>query len=222
MTKNNKLACAVLLLAVVTPAAHSQVKLPESISAKAGRIVVIKADTKVAKVVWWCLEARQGAADLLPLSDASVAFASPQPGRFLVLAFVDGATAPAEVWVLVEQGPGPPPPIDPLIATLRTAYQADVAAGKGLPEKLRELKTIFDLAPDFIVDDRSIGDVQTRLRNAVKKFVPAGTMPNLAGAVASYLATELPKDAATPLTAELRTRCERVFRQLAAALGKLP
>ena len=211
------------LLLICVQAAAGQVTLPAELKIQTGRILVIKSTTEKTTVVWWCLEARQGKLDLLPYG-TEAHFASPAPGKFLVLAFSDGSSAPAECWVEVEGGtpPVPVPPIDPLVAKLKQAYASDVSFGKVPRTALVYLKSVFEQMPQYVQSAANVGAVFGILNKAIKAEIPVGSMPAMEAAIGGVLAAELPKTASTAMTPELRDRCNVLFHQLAVAIGKLP
>lgn len=224
--------CAALtILLLVGGPARGQVSLSAALEVKTGRMLVVAADTKAPKVVWWCQGHKQGQVDFVVIDrdGARAIFVSPTPGKFTVLAFVDGVTAPAEcVITVVGDVPVPPKPIPPtpvpdaLTESLRKAYASDVAFGKVSPTALRDLRNIFANAPEVFNQLTTVGTVFSTLNTSVKKFIPVGSMPATEAVVGKALAGALPSTAATALTPELREAASGVCRQLAAAFEKLP
>ena len=173
------LTLPILLAVAVDPA--PRVTLPAEVVAQPGRIVRLQAET-TGSLVRWALASDD--AYLVPFPDGKVAlFASPKPGRYLVLAWTAVGDVPSEAarCVVVVGEPEPPPgPADPLAADLRRLFDADTTPDKAahlaqLAAVYREavwLRDVEDCTYQEIADILGVpmGTVMSRIARGRKRL----------------------------------------------------
>jgi hypothetical protein len=195
------------------------VTLPTEVSAQPGRIVRLQAQTD-GKLVRWALASDD--ADLVPFPDGKVAlFSSPEPGRYLVLAWTAVGDVPSEAarCVVVVGAPTPPPgPTDPLAADLRRLFDAD--ATKDKETHLAQLAAVYREAVRFAdhPDVRTAAELAGRIRAAANSLLPADALVPLRKRVAEEIARHLPADGDRDLDPATRKTAAELFDRVATAL----
>ena len=207
-----------LPILLVFPAGDSPapvVKLPAEVTAPAGRVVLLKADTP-GKVVRWATAA--DGVDLVPFPDGkSAVFCSPTAGRFTVFAWTAAGDVPGEAarCVVVVGGPAPAP-ASAFAAELKALVAAD-PAGKGFVPLLAGAYRDAAKLPER-ADVLTAGDLAARVRGVVQAAVGPDSLPGVRARIAQEVAKKLPADPDAALDAAARKAAAELFADISTHL----
>ncbi len=117
-----------------------------------------------------------------------------------------------------DPGPGPQPPSSELAKALKAAYAADTSADKA--KHLASLAAIYRQAIPFVDDAKTVGVLMEDIRKVRVNMIGEGLLA-VRQVIGKELNAKLPKDLATPLTADLKKLCKDEFTRMAAALEEV-
>lgn len=208
-----------LALAVAGDPDPPGVSLPPEVPARPGRLVTLSAATAGKRVQWLVVS---DDADLIPLPGGkSAVFASPTPGRYLVLAWTaagDVPSAAAKCWVVVAPPAPPPPPADPLKVEFQALFAGDKSSGKA--GHLAQLAAVYREAGGFAdrPEVRTAAELADRIKAAVAALLPSDSLVSLRRRIADEIANHLPLDADRELDPAARQAAADLFARIATAL----
>jgi len=201
------------------------ISLPQTATAKPGRLIRIQATTSnPASQVRW-LNSDPDNADLIPINAEKAAiFSTPSPGVFRIWAYTAAGDVPSDpaLCVITVGTPPPPPPTDPLSAALQAAYTGDALPTKGPKKNL--LQALYQVASTDTVnrtDLATVGDLYIALVSARKSLMADSDLLAERQVIEKYLDSKLPTTQTTPLDAATRTLCGTEFAKVTTALGVL-
>lgn len=218
-----------LLVLGVDPA----VKLPQEITGQPGEFITIKPETngKVVRFVALDLGLNLFPSDLLADKTATVANAV-QPGRYRVLAYtaLEGVPSAPSIVTVVVGGAVPPKPVnpvvppqpaDPLAEAIAAIYGGNVEPGRD--EKRRALAGVYRRAEPMVDDTRArtTGELYLLVRQLSRQVLADGDLRAVRDRLNQELDGQLPTQADTVLTPELRGKIKAQFSRCAAALEGL-
>ena len=208
---------AVVVVPRVPSPKWSELKVPsgQHVTLSAG------AGTKAAK--WVLIDA--GGADLTTAGQTAT-FSATAPGRYRVIAFLDGQE-PLLTTLVVGDGPPappgppdplPPPPDSPLRKKLRAAFDADAAGVAAKRDQAKDLAALYRQAAVLAAssDVPTSGELLRRVREAAATLLKPDELVGVRRIVADELILIFAADA--ELTPEHRKAAATLFADLAACL----
>jgi hypothetical protein len=211
------------------------VDLPAEVRGEPGTFIRVAARTNGKEVQWLSVDPGLNVFPPDLLRDSKVvAVSSPKAGRYRLYAWtalkgVPGEATLATIIVGEVPPPGPnppgpnppppPPPVDPFVASLKAAYDADPGPDKAT--KLPLLAGVYRSLGETVgvaAELKTAGDIADTQRKAVSAVLPANDLKGVRQAVADELVKTLPTDAETPATPEVKSKAAGEFRRVAAAM----
>jgi hypothetical protein len=204
----------------VVPVPPTEANKWNEIHAVPGRLLVLSAPSASK----WILVDEEGG-DLRDFDGGkSCAFVAPAAGRFRIVVIApDGSNS--RVVVIVGDAPPnprpPAPPVDPLKAKLKAAYDADPAPVAAKLESAKDLAALYRQAAQLVVkpDVATAGDLLARVKTAASSLVGADALKGVRTVVAGELSVLFPADG--PLTDVQRQKAAELFTKLASILDGL-
>lgn len=224
------LTAFVLLTLACASAAQAPAPLV-TVKAKAG-LVVLKAPPG-GEASWdWderLLPARPDHQTVYVNTAARELIVAAPPGSYRFVCTVwDAGKAPTKqvYYVTFEGGPVPPGPTpipvpETFESRLRSAHEADKAAGKAKDAEVRFLADIYDQAGPFLKLPQTTGQVYQLIDLAVGQAVTAGDLPLTLKVIDARLQEAHPRAKDAPLTDALRAAFRDAFAQVAKAVREL-
>lgn len=200
------------------PAKWVELKVP------AKQHVTLSAGENAKGAKWVLIDAAN--ADLTP-SGAVATFSAAVPGRYRVIAFLDGAD-PMLTMLVVGDAPNPPPnpdpnpppppaPDSPLKKKLRAAFDADAVELAAKRESAKDLAALYKEAAKLAMNPDVVtsGELLRRVKEA-SAAITANELVGVRRVVAEELVMIFTDDA--ELTTEQRKAASELFGQLAVML----
>lgn len=241
--------CFVLLLAIACVAAVGQevkpeardavVRLPESVEAKVGELVIVKAECS-SHVEFWVDERLGGqGAYYIDYANKTIVLPTPGEGTYLLLAWTaDQSGKPSRAARCIVKvvggprppgpgpspGPGPAPVPDAFLFALQNAMRVDAAADATAGEKLKLLISLYRNAAVTIVQEqqlKTVGDFLMAMQRAARLLLADSDLQSVRRAIADELNRRITHAASVPLTDEIRKAIARELARVAQTLEKL-